>query len=93
MFSACSVSSNLFVVVVSACVLSVLKCLGELSVIGEIVSVCRVCVPCGMGEMERCIELLCVLSFNLFIVCDLLDLLGVSCLCFCFCFCLYIWCM
>ena len=41
-----------------------LKYLGELSVIGEIVSVC---VPCGMGEMDRCIELVCVLSFNSFI--------------------------
>ena len=87
MFSACSVSSNLFVVVVvSACVLSVLKCLGELSVIGEIVSVCRACVPCGMGEMDRCIDLFCVLSFNSFIGCGF-------CCCFCFCFCLYIWCM
>ena len=39
-------------------------CFGELSVIGDIVSVCRVwvCVSCGMGDVERCIVSVCVLG-------------------------------
>ena len=39
-------------------------CFGELSVIGDIVSVCKVwvCGSCGMGDMERCIVSACVLS-------------------------------
>ena len=63
-------------------------CFGELSVIGEIVIVCRVCVcgSCGMGDMERCIVSLCVLS-------ELSLVVGVICVRARARVCLYIMCM